>query len=553
MTIPTPLRSLLLFASLGLIFAGLLAGDRIDDARWLAILGGAWLCLLLGLHIDLPSRLPTFNRSLIRVGLTFMSVFVLISAQLVRVQVVQSDETFDRIGIDADGNVVANARATSTDLSVDRGRIYDRDGNLIADTVEDDGEFLRSYPDPTTAYVAGYFSPLLYGSVGLERTWNDQLAGRTGSSPVDRWMADVLHQPQQGLDLNLTLDADLQRQATDLLGGRTGAVVVMDVNTGAIVTLVSAPVYDPNRLFTANTADNPEATAYWNTLLEDEESPLLLRSTLGLYTPGSTFKTVTSAIAIENGIAEPSTVYEDNGSIVIDGRELIENNRPDESRDQWTLEEGVGWSLNVVLAQVGLQVGADSLWEGAAGFGIGEAVPFDLVVGESQLASDRSFLDSQNALADTAFGQGEILVSPIQMVMIASCFANDGQMMQPYLVDTVTERDGDVVQTVEPTVWKTPISAMTANDVADMMVYGVEEGSMQRASGTGYRLGGKTGTAETGDGDVNSWFIGFIGDDDPQYAVAVVLEDDTSGLGTAVDIGSSILVATMESPPAEGR
>jgi peptidoglycan glycosyltransferase len=137
------------------------------------------------------------------------------------------------------------------------------------------------------------------------------------------------------------------------------------------------------------------------------------------------------------------------------------------------------------------------------------------------------------------------------MAMVASCFANGGRIMQPYLVETVTDRDGDVVETTQPGVWKTPVSESTANQVQDMMLFAVEQGSIQAASGTGYEVGGKTGTAETGDGDVNSWFIGFIGEDEPKYSVAVVLENDTSGLGTAVDIGTQMLVETIENTAAD--
>lgn len=545
------IRNLTALGALALIGFGLFSGDEVSDGRWLAILGMAWILMLMGLHIDLPGTLPTFNRGLIRTSLVILSVFILISAQLVRIQVVQSDATYNRTGQAPDGEAISNPRASATDLSVARGRIYDRNGDIIADTIEDDGQFLRTYPDPATAYVAGYFSPLLYGSSGLELSWNDELGGRSGSNSPDSWLNNLLGRSQEGQDLNLTLDAELQQLGTDLLGGRTGSVVVMDVTTGAVITLVSAPVYDPNQLFTASTGDNETATEYWDSLLDDPASPLLLRSTMGLYTPGSTFKTITAATAIENGIAEPETVYEDNGSIVIDGRELVENNRPDDSQDQWTLEEGVGWSLNVVMAQVGLQIGPDQFWDSATKFGIGDGVPFDVRVAEGQIASDEAFLKSQNALADTAFGQGELLVSPIQMAMVAACFANGGQMMQPYLVDTVTDRDGDVTETTSPEIWRTPVSESTANDVRDMMIFAVEEASIQRASGTGYQVGGKTGTAETGDGGVNSWFIGFIGDGQPRYSVAVVLEDDASGLGTAVDIGAGILVATLEDSPPD--
>jgi peptidoglycan glycosyltransferase len=550
MQIQRGLRHLSTLAALGLVGFGLFSSEDVSDGRWLALLGASWILLLIGFHVDLPSKLPTFNRSLIRTSLVITSVFILISAQLVRIQVVQRDAAYNRTSVAPDGEVISNPRASSTDLSVNRGRIYDRDGNLIADTVKDGSQFLRTYPDPATAYVAGYFSPLLYGSSGLELSWNDELSGRSNDNALDGWLNDLLGRPQEGLDLNLTLDSGLQQFGTDLLAGRTGSVVVMDVKTGALITLVSAPTYDPNQLFTADTDDNDDASGYWDGLLDDPSSPLLLRSTMGLYTPGSTFKTITAATAIESGVADPETVYEDNGSIVIDGRELVENNRPDDSRDQWTLEEGVGWSLNVVLAQVGLQIGADGLWDSAEQFGFGEEIPFDLRIAESQLASDKDFLDSQNALADTAFGQGEILVSPIQMAMVASCFANGGKMMQPYLVESVTDRDGDTIETTEPGVWKTPVNESTADQVQEMMRFAVEEGSIQRASGTGYSVGGKTGTAETGDGDVNSWFIGFIGDGEPRYSVAVVLENDTSGLGTAVDIGTQMLVETIENSVA---
>ncbi|MEJ7838762.1 MAG: penicillin-binding protein 2 [Thermomicrobiales bacterium] len=546
MRVPKSLRNLSGLGALALIGFGLFSGDEVSDGRWLAILGTAWILLLTGMHMDMPVNLPTFNRGLIRTSLVIVSVFILISAQLVRIQVVQSDATYNRTSQAPDGEVISNPRASNTNLNVSRGRIFDREGVLIADTVGDDGQFLRTYPDPATAYVAGYFSPLLYGSAGLELSWNDELSGRSRQSSIDGWLNGLLGRAQEGLDLNLTLDAELQKTGTDLLAGRTGSVVIMDAETGAILTLVSAPTYDPNQLFTAQSSDNDNATDYWEQLVANPDSPLLLRSTMGLYTPGSTFKTITAAAALERNIADPDSVYEDNGSIVIDGRELVENNRPDDNKDQWTLEEGVGWSLNVVLAQVGLQIGADGFWESATFFGIGEDVPFDLQVAQGQIAGDRDFLDSQNALADTAFGQGELLVSPIQMVMVAACFNNGGQMMQPYLVETVASKDGEVVETTSPEVWRTPVSESTANDVREMMIFAVEEGSIQRAAGTGYEVGGKTGTAETGDGGVNSWYIGFIGDGTSRYSVAVVLEDDSSGLGTAVDIGTQMLVETID-------
>jgi peptidoglycan glycosyltransferase len=263
---------------------------------------------------------------------------------------------------------------------------------------------------------------------------------------------------------------------------------------------------------------------------------------------------VTAAIGIEHGIISPDQVYQDDGEITIDGRTLIENNRPDDSRDQWTVAEGIAWSLNVVFAQVGLDIGANQLWEGAQDFGVGSDVPFDLPVAESQVASDREYLESDNALADTAFGQGQLQVTPLQMCMIAATFANDGEMMRPYLVDEIVDQNGNVTSRTESDIWRTPISSATAGQVEEMMVDGVNNGSMTRAQAPGYVVGGKTGTAETGDGSAHSWFIGFIGEDGsaPRYAVAVTLEGGSGGLTSAVGIGRDILVASMEAPASRG-
>ncbi|MBA2776997.1 MAG: penicillin-binding protein 2, partial [Chloroflexia bacterium] len=408
--------------------------------------------------------------------------------------------------------------------------------------------YVRTWPDPSTAYVAGYYSPLLYGSAGLEASWNTELTGDSGNDPLERVINDLLNRPQQGADLRLTLDSALQRQAMNLLGGSTGSVVVMDVETGEVLVFASNPNFDPNQLFTPTTAANDAAAMYWQSLVENPSAPLVLRSNLGLFTPGSTFKTVTSAIGIELGVIEPDDVYEDNGQITIDGRMLVENNRPDETRDLWTVREAVAWSLNVVFAQIGLDIGADDFWSAGQDVGFGQQIPFDLPVAESQLASGREYLDSDNALADTAFGQGELLVTPLFMCMLTSMYVNDGEMMQPYLVDQVVDENGKVTQSTHSQVWNSPISSQAASEVEEMMIGAVNNGSVERAQINGYTVGGKTGTAETGDGSAHSWFIGFIGNEQPRYAVAVVLEGGSGGLASAVTIGRDILYGAIIAP-----
>lgn len=544
---PRPIRALAGFGAVGLIAAGLAIRGGISDARWLVILFAAWILLLIATRIRIPATVPVRARSTIRTALVLATVFAIVSVQLVRIQVVQSEATRTRTATAPNGDVVANPRLGNADLAVKRGRIYDRNGNVIADSKEVDGAWTRDYPDPATAYVAGYYSPLLYGTSGLEDTYNAELTGQQGNNPFVRLQNDLLHRPQQGLDLHLTLDAGLQQSAMDMLNGRNGAVVVMDVKTGAVVAMASNPNYDPNQLFTSSPDQNDAASAYWRQLNQNPDSPLVLRANLGLFTPGSTFKTITAGIAIDNNIANPDTVYTDNGVLFIDGHEIVGDNRPDDTQTQWSLRTSLGWSLNIVFAQVGLQIGPTLMWDYGKKYGIAAKIPFDLPVSQGQLASSARFLKSKPALADTAFGQGQIQVTPLYMAMIASMYANGGKMMKPYLVDRVTTPDGKTVSTTNPGVWRQPVSAKTAGEVNSMMISAVDDGAIGRAQVGGYVVGGKTGTAETGTGaEPHAWFIGFIGDPDPQYAVAVVLEHGGEGLAAPVTIGRDMLVAAMQ-------
>lgn len=544
----TGFRVICILAAVSLVGWGLFTGDDLSDARWLTMLFGSWVLLVIGTRIPLPT-MPTVNHTVIRTALVLTTVFVIISAQLVRIQVVSRDEIYYKTAIDPSGEVISNPRLTSSKLDSSRGKIYDRNGILLADTTQDGGAYYRTWPVPSAYPVVGYYSPLMYGATGLEATYQQELSGEAGNNSIERTIRNLLGMPQTGANLNLTLDSDLQESAMNMLSDSTGAVVVLDVQTGETLVLASNPAIDPNQLFT--TGNDPEAAAYWNSLLEDPETPLVTRANIGLYTPGSTFKTVTAGIAIEEGFAEPDSVYDDPGQINIDGRILPEFNRPDETRDQWTLAEGIAWSLNVVFAQVGMQVGGQTYWDYGPRFGFGEQIPYDVPVAEGQIANDRDALSDKNMVADTGFGQGQLQTTPLHLAMIAATWANGGTMMEPYLVGSISNPEGNVIQTTSPSAWQTPVSPETAAQVEAMMVNAVENGSIQNAIVDGYVVGGKTGTAETGDGTAHSLFIGFIGDPEPRYAVAVVLEGGHGGLNSAVTIGRDILVASIERRPEE--
>ena len=311
------------------------------------------------------------------------------------------------------------------------------------------------------------------------------------------------------------------------------------------MALASNPTVDPSKLAAVEADEIDAAKAYWTGLIRDDRDPLLRRSTLGLYTPGSTFKVVTAAAAIDSGLATPESIYEDDGVFTVEGHTLTELNRPDDTQTQWSLTEGLAYSLNIVFAQVGLELGSEALAEYAEAFGFGEPVPFDIPVAESQIASSGDFLDSKAALVDTAFGQGELLTTPLHMAMVAAAVANGGEMMRPYLIDRYLDPDGSTLETRDPEVWRRPVSPETAALVAQMMVVAVEGGYAGGAYVPGLTIGGKTGTAETGGEDPHAWFIGFGGAPEPVYAVSVVLEHGGSGGGIPSTIGGLLLASSL--------
>lgn len=528
--------------------AGLAAQDRITDAQWIALLWLSWVPLLVAVWPELPATVPPLGRSALRMTMVFLSIMALFAVQLLRVQVVMSDTIAHRTGIDpATGDVVSNPLLANAALATPRGTIYDRDGVILAQTVFADGIAHRRYPEPSTAEVTGYFSPLLYGASGLEAARDDQLAGRAGGNPFRDALDTLRGLPTRGNDLRLTLDAGLQRQAHDALGGRVGAAVLLDVETGALLALASSPSFDPNALAAMTPDEREPAQAAWAALTADPSAPLVQRATSGLYPPGSTFKTVTATAAIDTGIADPDTPYEDAGQITIAGHTLIEQNRPNDAQTLWSLTDAFAWSLNVVFAQIGLQLGGETLAEAARGWGWDGEIPFDLPVEPSRVSAAPDFLDDPVALAQTAFGQGELLATPLQMALVAAGVANDGQIMRPYLVAAVSAPDGESARQTRPSPWRRGTDPQSARQTAAMMVYAVANGALGPASLPGYTIGGKTGTAETGRGDPHAWFIGFIGlpGEEPRYAVAVVVEAGGGGGQVALPIGRDLLAAAM--------
>jgi peptidoglycan glycosyltransferase len=527
---------------------GLAARDAITDAQWIALLWLSALPLLLALWPQLSPQMPQLNRATLRMVAIFLTVMTLCAVQLLRIQVVMSDVISHRVGVDSEtGAVVSNPLLADAALRTPRGAILDRNGVVLAESVAQDGVFARRYLTPDTADVTGYFSPLLYGATGLEASWDDVLMGDAGGNPFWQALQTLRGLPPQGNDLHLTLDATLQQEAHAALGSRPGAVVLLDAQTGAVLALASNPTFDANALTALTDADRAAAQAAWSTLTTDPRTPLVQRATSGLYAPGSTFKTVTVSAALQRDIATADTVYEDAGSITIDGHTLVEANRPDDSVTEWTLRDAFSWSLNVVFAQIGLQLGGPALADAARSWGWESAIPFDLPSEPSRVFVTPGFLENELAVAETAFGQGELLVTPLQMALVAAGVANEGEVMRPYLVQSITAPDGETLRTVSPQTWRRPLDREVAQQTAALMQNAVELGGLGGAYVPGYAIGGKTGTAETAGEVPHAWFIGFIGlpGEAPRYAVAVILEAGGGGGQVALPIGRDMLVAAM--------
>lgn len=525
--------------------------DWLTDTRLIMVLWAAVGLTALAYGFRRRKRAPSIERQISIVSAAIGAVLLILGIQAARYAVFQQRAVAGRVGIDPESEeVVANPRQTSSDLSSPRGAILAADGTRIAWSEKSGSFYTRFYGDSALAQVTGFYSPLLYGKSGLESTWDDALTGKGGRSMLDQISGGLGLSDNGPLDVTLTIQPELQRQAVDLLDGVIGAAIVIDPATGAVLALASSPAVDPVPLAAVNQEQLEAARTAWNALLNDPRRPLVRRATEGLYPPGSTFKVVTASAGLQAGDIAPDTVFEDNGNFEIEGHFIEEANRPDDSITSWTLTEGFAYSLNVVFAQVGLQIGRETLEQRAAAYGIGATIPFDEPIPAGQLASTPEFLNSKAALADTAFGQGELLVTPMHMAMVVSAVANGGGAMRPYLVQSLSGTDGKIVSTAEPEKWQAAIDQQTSDTMQGLMVDAVEWGYAQAAILPGFRVGGKTGTAESGGDIPHGWFIGFAGESEPRVAVAVLLEHGGEGGGYPAQIGAQLLSTALALIPA---
>jgi peptidoglycan glycosyltransferase len=446
----------------------------------------------------------------------------------------------------------ANPLLLAAERTEPRGRIRDWRGTTLALSARADGELRRRYPRPAAEPVIGYRT-LRFGRVGLEATYDRQLVGLDQLGPGDELLRKFRFDPHDPSSLWLSIDIRLQELAARLLGEDRGAVVALEPGTGRVLALASSPTFDPNLLVSPTTGQTA-----MDELRADPSSPLLNRATQGRYPPGSVFKVVTAIAALESGSIVADTRYPDQPGESRNGYRVSGFRIADPPRDvqldhPLDLYEAMEVSSNVYFAHVVLDTGASALVREASQLGIGRMPAFDLPTATSQVNGGDGPLDGfadDVELASSAFGQGEVLVTPLQMAVVAGAVANDGVLMAPRLVDRLVSRNGGELR-LEPQELGRVMSAATAGTVTEAMVRAVEGPFAANYAGgaavDGVSTAGKSGSAEVGGGRrAHSWFIGFAPADDPAIAVAVVVENAGFGSRRAVPLGGRLMSAWIE-------
>ena len=470
-------------------------------------------------------------------ALIILSVlFVLLVANITLIMVIQASEY---------QNMPGNNHTIAKQATIKRGTIATSDGVILAESADaGDGTYKREYPAGDLAsQVVGYYSTR-YGTSGIENSYNDTL---TGEQNYATWL-DVLNSQagitQPGNDVVLSIDSDVQRAAQDALSGYTGACVVIDPKTGAVLAMASTPTYNA-----ADYEDVLDAAAS-----DDSITSLLNRATQSQYAPGSTFKTVTLATAIEGGYADEGSVYDSPGEMEIGNGPVTNFNG--NSLGFITLAQATIWSSNTVFAQLGVDMGAQALVAGADRFGFDTQVPFDLPLAESVMGNPDDMTTWETAWA--AVGQpvnsynDNRQIGPfatvLEMAMVGCAIADDGTIMHPYLVEGVFNANGQRSFTATPSAFQQAISAKTADRVKDVLVQVVESGTGTYAQIDGVTVAGKTGTAETGKPNDDSWFVGMAPAEDPQVVVAMVLEEaiDSEYADNAALKSQNVLVTALQ-------
>jgi peptidoglycan glycosyltransferase len=475
-----------------------------------------------------------------RIGRVAAIVLVLFGALFVNLNIialVQSDDL---------ANHPANRRLIIREYQIERGPIVAGE-EAIARSEETDGElrYLRTYPEgPLFAHQTGYYSFILRRA-GLEAVLNEELTGRPTEVLAQNLGELLFMRDRPGNTVELTIDPHVQRTAREALGDQVGAVVALDPRTGAVLASYANPSYDPNPLSSHDATEIREA---WEALRDDPRRPLVDRVTRETFPPGSAFKLVTAAAALERGL-EPDTSFPDEGVYDVPQTTAdIGNFGGGNCADGSTisLHDAMVVSCNTVFARLGVEMGDEALIAQAERFGFNRQPPYELTVERSAIPKA---MDPPET-AQSSIGQRDVRATPMQMALLAASIVNGGELVRPHLVAGVRDPSGRQLAGPDAGRWSEgrfdgrPISPRTAEQLRAMMIDAVEDGTGTNARLDGVVVGGKTGTAQTG-GDPTAWFVGFAED---EVAVAVVVPGagpDATGGRTAAPIARQVIQAAL--------
>ena len=486
------------------------------------------------------------NPAIRKVGIGLILLMLVLVGQLTYLQIVDANNL---------NNNPHNVRTLLQNANRPRGDIVTADGTVVARSVAvNDGtefKYLRVYPTGGLfSQVVGYQS-FVFGSTGVENTYNSDLTGQSLRLQLHS-LGDLLSGTQGTGNVVLSLRDDLQRTAQQALGFQRGSVVMLDVPTGNVLAMYSNPAYDPNPLVVHNTASAQGAFTLIN---GSPDHPALARAYRELYPPGSSFKTVTATVALEDGVATPDTEFPVLTQLPLPQTSATLQNFNGEACGG-TLTQSFTQSCNTTFGRLGLELG-NPFVPGMANFGIGAAPPLDVAPGAvaSVGPTAGSFATNMPQFAFAGIGQGVVAVTPLQMALIAEGIAHGGVVMTPHVVSEIRDTNGKVVQRIDPSPWMPATTPQVAVTVTQMMTNVVESGTGTAAQIPGVAVAGKTGTAQNAPGQApHAWFIAFAPAQAPKYAVAVLVEHggslagDATGGAVAAPIAARMLRTALGLP-----
>ena len=478
----------------------------------------------------LLGRVALANR-LTRTVFLFTALFAVLIGNITYIQVIKASEYQD---MPSNNHTINKARY------IKRGSIITADGLTLAESIQQaDGTYARSYPNGNlAAHVVGYYSQQ-YGTMGIENTQNDTLTGSKDYSSWQNALNSLAGISEPGNSVQLTIDSRIQRAAEQALAGRVGAIVALDPRSGAVLAWASAPTFDNTNIQAAIEAANASGGA---------DTSMYDRATLALYTPGSTFKVLTLASALENGLATLDTTYDSPGRMEIGGADVVSIG--ERGHGTISLAKAFALSSNTVFGQVADGLGAEKLVATARAFGYGQQLGLDFTTAASVMPNPEEMTEWELAWAGAGqpVGQGHTpgpQATVMQNALMAATIANNGIAMNPYVVSQILAPDGTVLKTTRGRSLGQAVSSGTAEQVKQAMLDVVQNGTGSAAAIAGVKVAGKTGTAETNNATANSTFVGFAPYDTPTVAIAVVIEQNAKGEESAAAVGGQVLRAAL--------